>query len=100
MKYSTIMKYQSCCHSSAALYRCVNVCSAQYPLLAKLSETGRAALFSKLPPTTEPSFLQWCRNFKVEASVGKGSDDELSRSAGRDSDRLAAVTAAMQGAAI
>lgn len=78
----------------------MNVCAAQFPPLVKLTEAARAALFSKLPPTTEASFLQWCRNFKVEASVGGASDDDLSRSTGQDSDRLATLTAAMKEATV
>ena len=29
----------------------------------------RAALYDKLPPTSEPSFLQWARSYRVELDL-------------------------------
>ena len=74
--------------------------AVQYPPLALLPAAARVALTSKLPPTTEPSFLQWCRNFKVEASLTASIGNGLVKAGGHDGDRLEAVTAAMQSARV
>ena len=48
------------------------LCGMQYPPLAAIPAEVQAARFGKLLPTAEPSFLQWCRHYKVEASLGPG----------------------------
>ncbi len=41
----------------------------QYPPLAGMQPQQRAALFAKLPPTSEPSLLQWARSYRVELDL-------------------------------
>ena len=65
---------------------------AQYPPLAALPAEARTRLFTKLPPTSEPSFLQWCRHYKVEASPSVGAAVAKARAPGSSE----GLTAAMQ----
>ena len=46
---------------------------AQYPPLAGMQPQQRAALFAKLPPTSEPSLLQWARSYRVELDLSPGA---------------------------
>ena len=71
--------------------------AVQYPPLALLPAAARVTLSSKLPPTTELSFLQWCRNFKVEASLSASSGNGSARAGG---DRIEAITGTMQDAKV
>ena len=42
---------------------------AQYPPLAAMQPQQRGALYAKLPPTSEPSLLQWARSYRVELDL-------------------------------
>ena len=50
--------------------------------LAGIQPEQRAALYKKLPPTSEPSLLQWARSYRVELDLSSDAGAPVSAAAG------------------